>query len=139
MKKVIYTDGVFDLFHRGHIESFNQIKQMYPDCHLIVGIINDKMATSYKREPIYNEEDRYCIIENIKAVDQIIKGSPLIMDEDFINKYKIDIVVHGFSSSGDSIKQDEFFKIPKQLNKFVEIQYYSKISTTDIINKIKKY
>ena len=36
----------------------------------------------------------------------------------------------------DAEKQQEFFKVPIQLNKFMKINYYSSISTTDIINKI---
>ena len=41
----IYTDGIFDLFHRGHIEFLNNIKKKYPNSNLIVGIINDKEST----------------------------------------------------------------------------------------------
>ena len=58
-RKVVYTDGIYDLFHRGHVESFIQIKQMFPNCYLIVGIMDDKVAEGYKRKPIYSEEDRY--------------------------------------------------------------------------------
>lgn len=136
-QKVIYTDGIYDLFHRGHLESFLEIKKIFPDCHLIVGIINDTDSTGYKRPPIYNELDRYCIIENLRCVDEIVSGSPLIITEDFIEKYSIDMIVHGFSNPLDANKQDTFFEIPKKLNKFMEIPYYSKISTTEIIQKIK--
>ena len=38
----IYTDRIFDLFHRGHIEFLNNIKKKYPNSNLIVGIINYK-------------------------------------------------------------------------------------------------
>ena len=135
----IYTDGIFDLFHRGHIEFLNNIKKKYPNSELIVGIINDTQSTNYKREPIYNEEDRYTIIENLKCVNKIIKDAPLIMSEEFINKNKIDLIVHGFSNNQDIEKQNEFFEIPIKLNKFEKLPYYDKISTTEIINKIKKY
>ena len=136
---IIYTDGIFDLFHRGHIEFLNNIKKKYPNTELIVGIINDNDSTDYKRKPIYNEEDRYTIIENLKCVDRIIKDAPLIINEEFINNNKIDLIVHGFSNLEDSEKQNEFFKIPIKLNKFETLPYYSKISTTEIIKKIKKY
>ena len=133
----IYTDGVYDLFHRGHIESLKTCKNLfYGNTYLIVGVVGDKSAESYKRLPVYNEDDRYTIIENIKFVDEIIKDSPLIITEEFLEKHKIDYVVHGFSNPQDSNKQDEFFKVPKSLNKFMEVPYYSKISTTDIIHKI---
>ena len=136
---IIYTDGIFDLFHRGHIEFLNKIKKKYPTSQLIVGIINDIESTNYKRKPIYNEEDRYTIIENLKCVDRIIKDAPLIINEEFINNNKIDLIVHGFSNIEDSEKQNEFFEIPIKLNKFETLPYYSKISTTEIIKKIKKY
>ena len=133
----IYSDGIFDVFHRGHLEFLNNIKKKYPNCNLIIGIINDKDSTSYKRKPIYHEEDRYTIIENLKCVDKIIKNAPLILNERFINNYQIDLVVHGFSNPKDIEKQKDFFEIPIQLNKFESMPYYTKISTTEIIEKIK--
>jgi choline-phosphate cytidylyltransferase len=135
--KIIYTDGIYDLFHRGHIESLLQIKQLYPDSYLIVGVINDIDSEGYKRKPIFSEDDRYCIIENIKCVDKIVKDAPLIITNEFMEEYSIDLVVHSFSNPEDSHKQDAFYEIPRKLGKFQEIPYYSKISTTSIMNKIE--
>lgn len=134
--KIIYTDGIFDLFHRGHLEYIKHCKETFADVFLIVGIVNDKDATGYKRPPIYCENDRYEIISNIKYVDKIVKDAPLIIDENFMNKHQIDYVIHSFSNEADAEKQKEFFKVPIMLNKFMTIQYYSSISTTDIIKKI---
>jgi len=133
----IYTDGVYDIFHRGHIESFKTIKEMYPHCRLIVGVVNDRDSAGYKRLPVYEEDDRYTIIENIKFVDKIIKNAPLVIDHDFIRDNEIDLVVHGFSDPSDTLKQQEFFRVPISLGIFKEIQYYNKISSSSIINKIK--
>ena len=135
--KNIYTDGIFDLFHRGHLESLNLIRNTYPQSKLIVGIINDNLSEHYKRRPIYNEDDRCEIIKNIKCVDDIIRNAPLVMTEEFINENNIDLIVHGFANENDSKKQKEFFEIPIKLNKFASISYYNKISTTEIIKKIK--
>tara|TARA_Y100000816_G_scaffold252524_1_gene203576 strand:- start:821 stop:1243 length:423 start_codon:yes stop_codon:yes gene_type:complete len=136
--KVIYTDGIFDLFHRGHIEYLNLIKKTYPDCKLYVGIINDEDSTKYKRKPIYSHEDRVTIISNLKCTDFVIQNAPLVVNDNFLNLYKIDLVVHGFSNKKDIENQKHFFEIPVKLNKFASIPYYNKISTTDIIEKIKK-
>jgi choline-phosphate cytidylyltransferase len=135
--KIIYTDGIFDLFHRGHLEYIKRCKQIFEDVFLIVGVVNDADAASYKRAPIYNETDRYEIVENIKYVDKIVKDAPLIIDENFMNEHQIDYVIHSFSNEADAEKQQEFFKVPIMLNKFIKINYYSLISTTDIIRKIK--
>jgi choline-phosphate cytidylyltransferase len=76
-------------------------------------------------------------VENIKYVDKIVKDAPLIIDENFMNEHKIDYVIHSFSNEADAEKQQEFFKVPIMMNKFIKINYYSSISTTDIIKKIK--
>ena len=136
--KIIYTDGIFDLFHRGHLEYIKHCKETFVDVFLIVGIVNDKDATGYKRPPIYCENDRYEIVSNIKYVDKIVKDAPLIIDENFMNEHQIDYVIHSFSNEADAEKQKEFFKVPIMLNKFMTIQYYSSISTTDIIKKIRE-
>ena len=60
----VYMDGVFDLFHRGHLESINKCLK-YGD-EIIIGIISDKDAESYKRKPIINQDDRSEIIKNLK-------------------------------------------------------------------------
>ena len=135
---IIYIDGVFDLFHYGHLEILKKCKNLYPNVYLIVGIMGDKEATNYKRKPIYNEKYRYGLVESCKYVDKIVKDCPLYTTKEFMEKHKIDLVVHSFSNSNDKNNQDEFFKYPKSINKFREIDYCNEISTTSIINNIKK-
>lgn len=138
--KRVYVDGVFDLFHRGHLESLLSAKKSLDDpdnTFLIVGVIGDKACESYKRKPIVSEDDRYAIVRNIKCVDLVIENAPLIMSIDFINEHKIDMVVHGFANNQDREKQNDFFKEIRDIGKFKEISYYNKISTTEIINKLK--
>jgi choline-phosphate cytidylyltransferase len=130
---VIYTDGVYDLFHRGHIENLKKCMSLFDNVHLIVGVLSDETATNYKRKPIYSEEDRYILIENVKGVNQVVKNAPLIITKEFMELYNIDYVVHGFSNQSDKHKQSSFFEIPIKLNKFIEIDYYTPISTTEII------
>ena len=135
MNKTVYIDGIFDLFHRGHLECIKKCK-LYGN-KIVVGIISDIDSIAYKREPVINELDRCEIIKNLKDVDSIIFPAPLIVTEEFIEHNNIDMIVHAFSNEKDFEKQKEFFKIPIQLNKFTKINYYDKTSTTDIIKKIK--
>jgi len=135
----VYIDGVFDLFHKGHLESLFKAKNVYNDISntvLVVGIVSDIDCKSYKREPVINENDRVDIIKNIKIVDEIIFPCPLIVTPDFLKDNKIDLVVHGFSSNEDREKQKDFFE--KIKDNFKEIEYYNFISTSDIIKKIKE-
>lgn len=134
----VYIDGIFDLFHYGHLESFRKCKEIsqVENVELIVGVISDAVAEKYKRKPIINEQHRYQIIRNIKYVDDVIENSPLIITKEFMDKHKIDLVIHGFSNPEDADKQADFFQYPKSINKFKEIEYCSEISTTEIIQKI---
>lgn len=139
MAKRVYIDGIFDLFHRGHLESFYKTKNcLEEEVNVIVGVINDKDASGYKRLPIIKEEDRIEIIKSLSVVDEVIFPAPLIITEQFINDNNIDMIVHGFVNNNDFEKQKEFFKVPIKLNKFKTIQYYNEISTSDIIKNIKE-
>ena len=145
----VYLDGVFDLYHRGHLESFKTIKSKeffnYLKTNdffdgkicLIIGVVSDKDCESYKRKPIIREEDRVELLRYNSIVDEIIFPCPLIITKEFINKHKIDMVVHGFSNEIDYKNQKDFFKVPIELGIFKRIDYYNKTSTTDIINSIK--
>ena len=135
MNRRIYTDGVFDLFHRGHIECFKYIKNKYPLSQLVVGLISDIDAQSYKRLPIINEEDRLEVIKSVKYIDEVIFPSPLVLTPRFLEENSIDLVMHGFSNEEDAKKQNVFFK--NVLNNFQVMPYYTKSSTTKIINNIK--
>ena len=137
--KRVYIDGVFDLFHRGHLESLIKSKNIYNDPEntiLIVGVVSDKDCQSYKRLPIINEDDRVELVKNIKIVNEVIFPCPLVVTMDFIKQHNIDLVVHGFSNDSDREKQKPFFENIK--SHFKEIEYYSKISTTDIIKTINE-
>jgi choline-phosphate cytidylyltransferase len=135
--KRVYIDGVFDLFHKGHLESLIKAKNVFnnpENTTLIVGVVSDLDCISYKRKPIIFESDRVDIIKNLKMVDKVIFPCPLIISPEFIKEHNIDLVVHGFSNDSDREKQKPFFE--KIKDNFIEIEYYSKISTTDIIKNI---
>lgn len=142
----VYCDGVFDLFHAGHVETLKYISEMEiydengdnANVQVVVGVINDADATGYKRKPIIGEDARYMMLESCRYVDEVIRDSPLILTEEFMINNRIDLVVHGFSSPQDSQNQGEFFKVPTEMGKFQEIKYSTLESTSDIIKRIIK-
>jgi len=133
----VYIDGIFDLFHRGHLESLKQAKQIGNNTYLIVGVISDVVAKDYKRIPVISHEDRVEIIKNLSIVDEVIENPPLVITKEFVETNNIDLVVHGFSNEDDWEKQKNFFGFLIKNNKFKRINYYDKTSTTDIISRIK--
>jgi cytidyltransferase-like protein len=68
----IYCDGVFDMFHYGHARLFSQVKNMFPNVYLIVGIHNDKETNKYKGTVAMSECERYESVSHCKYVDEVI-------------------------------------------------------------------
>ena len=69
--KIGYTDGVFDMFHVGHLNMIETVRQRCD--YLIVGVHSDEIVEGYKhRNTIINENDRCRIIAALKAVDKAV-------------------------------------------------------------------
>lgn len=132
--KIGYTDGVYDLFHVGHL---NMIQAAKSNCeHLIVGVHGDDVVEEYKhRRPIINENDRKRIIESIKGVDEAVINR-------FRDKMKLWELYHfNVVFIGDDWKGTErwinFEKILSEVNvDVIYVPYTKGISTTDIRNQI---
>lgn len=71
MYKKGYTQGVFDMFHVGHLRLINNAKMLCEE--LIVGVNSDDLVENYKfKTPVINENDRLEIVSNLKAVDKCV-------------------------------------------------------------------
>lgn len=134
-RRTVYMDGVFDLFHIGHLEAIRHCAKLGDN--VIIGITGDKDAAGYKRPPIINQDERIAIVSSLREVDYVVCPCPLIVTESFMDELGIDLVVHGFANEADAKRQEEFFEIPMSMNKFQRIPYYTGQSTTDILAKIR--
>jgi len=69
--KIGYTQGVFDMFHIGHLNLLNNAKAHCD--YLIVGVNSDELVKSYKHKtPVICEAERAEIVRNIRAVDEVV-------------------------------------------------------------------
>jgi cytidyltransferase-like protein len=127
----IYTEGIFDLFHYGHGLAFENIKNTFPGCILIVGVVSDSDAASIKRRPILTEEERVESICHSRWVDGVIDSIPMNSDVDleFLQKHSIDMVAHEDNGS---------YEFLKALGIFYAIPYTEGISTTSLIERIER-
>ena len=130
---IIYCDGIFDLYHSGHRAHFLKLKKLHPQATILVGVISDEDAENYKRKPTFDEQTRELLVSSDKNVDKTIKHPPLIVDENFIRKNKIDLVYHAFKNKEDESNQTSFYKVPKEMGIFRTIDYDQTISTTEIL------
>lgn len=94
-----YTQGVFDMFHIGHLNLINQAKR-YCD-YLIVAVNSDELVEQYKhKRPVIAQDERRRIIENIKAVDQAVIAETLDKMAQF-EKIGFDVVFIGDDWKGN--------------------------------------
>jgi cytidyltransferase-like protein len=129
----VFATGIFDLFHFGHANAFQQIKEAFPDCTLVVGCLSDKTAERIKRKPIMTYEERVKSISYCKFVDEVIEDpwSPDMTPEEQLQNI-IDNNFDFFAHEDHLTKYDIF----KNAGKFFKINYTKEISTTEIIKRV---
>jgi rfaE bifunctional protein nucleotidyltransferase chain/domain len=132
---VVFTNGCFDILHRGHIEYLNQARSL--GTYLIVGLNSDSSVKKLKGEdrPINNETDRAFVLSSLKCVDGVI-----IFTEDtpynLINSIKPDFLVKGGDWKEDQIVGSDIVK--GYGGKVISLKFVDSYSTSDIIERIKK-
>jgi cytidyltransferase-like protein len=127
----VYCDGVFDLFHEGHLKHLQEVASK--GSTLIVGVVGDADAAGYKRRPVWTEEQRASVVRSLKCVDHVICPCLMETTHDFIKQHNIVAIYHAFKDAADIAKQDEYFIVPRSLGIFHAIQYNEGVSTTERI------
>ena len=93
-QKIVFTNGCFDILHRGHVEYLNRAKELGD--FLMIGLNSDQSVRRLKgaTRPYQNESDRAEILQNLRSVDLVT-----IFEEDtpleLICELKPDILVKG--------------------------------------------
>ncbi|KAF2461501.1 hypothetical protein BDY21DRAFT_88260 [Lineolata rhizophorae] len=133
----VYADGVFDLFHLGHMRQLQQAKLAFPNTYLIVGVTGDKETHRRKGLTVLSAKERAESVRHCKWVDEVVEDCPWIIADapEFMEKYKIDYVAHDDIPYGADEGDDIYSPIKKQ-GKFLVTQRTEGVSTTGIITKI---
>lgn len=132
----VYVDGVFDLFHAGHLQLLKKAREAGgAGARLVVGVITDE-AAAWKRRPVIPHAQRLEMLRACRLVDEIVPRPPLVLTEDFIASLGITLVVHG-----DDDPQAAFFKVPRALGIMRYVPYTARgpyaVSTSEIIARIR--
>ena len=132
-KRVVFTNGCFDIIHRGHIDYLTKAKRLGEI--LVVGLNSDASVQRIKgkNRPIVKGEDRALILSSLVCVDYVIffeEDTP----ENLIRAVKPDILVKGADWKEEAIVGSGFVK--SYGGKVVRIEYLKGYSTSAIINKI---
>ena len=129
MSKVIFTNGCFDIIHRGHIELLEYCKSI--GGKLIVGLNSDSSVKRLKgkKRPINSEKDRKYLLESLRFVDEVIifnEDTPL----ELIKKISPDIIVKGGDYTVESVVGNNICEV----RIFKYVKGYSTTSTIQNIN-----
>jgi D-beta-D-heptose 7-phosphate kinase/D-beta-D-heptose 1-phosphate adenosyltransferase len=133
-KKIVFTNGCFDIIHPGHIECLKRAKELGD--LLVVGVNTDRSVRKIKGKgrPIFNETDRVTILSAITFVDYIV-----LFDEStpqrLIENIEPDVLVKG----GDYTKEEIVGRdvVEGCGGRVVVVPYVRGYSTTAIIDKVK--
>ncbi len=133
-KKIVFTQGSFDLFHYGHIRFLQKAKSQ--GTFLIVGVNTDKLYRKYKKKiPVIPYKYRIKIVRAIGFVDQVVPAdgfSPLKL----LKKFKSDVYVICKEWKDTKKKEIEYMKSIR--GKTIVLPYLKTISASNIRSKLIK-
>jgi len=132
-KTVVFTNGVFDILHRGHVEYLTKARALGEI--LIVGMNTDESVKRIKgpRRPIVGEEDRAFILAHLDCVDFVCLF-PEDTPGDLISEIVPDILVKGADwKIGEIVGREA---VEKAGGRVATIEFVPDRSTTGIIERI---
>jgi rfaE bifunctional protein nucleotidyltransferase chain/domain len=133
--RLVFTNGVFDLIHRGHVEYLNAARELGDA--LVVGINTDASVRRLKGSdrPIANESDRAIVLAGLEAVDAVT-----LFDEDTPRKLIADllpdVLVKGGDYTPDAVVGRE--EVEAAGGRVVIIPLVDGRSTTGLIRRIRE-
>lgn len=132
-KKLVFTNGCFDILHSGHVDYLNKAKELGD--YLLVGLNSDFSVKKIKgdKRPIINEMERASLLDNLKCVDYVTffdENTP----EQLISSLIPDILVKGADWALDKIVGREI--VVANGGEVKTIRFSCDQSTSKIINVI---
>ena len=132
---IVFTNGCFDIIHHGHVDSLQQSASL--GTKLIVGLNSDRSVKLLKGEnrPVFDVMAKALILAAFECVDAVI-----IFDEetpaDLIAEINPDVLVKGKEYKIHEIAGHD--TVLKNGGKVITLDFVEGVSTSDLIEKIKK-
>lgn len=134
-KKIVFTNGCFDILHAGHVDYLAKAKAKGDI--LIIGLNSDDSVSRIKGElrPIINQNERAFVLSNLRSVDYIT-----LFDEDtpleLISEIIPDVLVKGSDWSIENIVGGDI--VIKNGGSVEPIDFVVEQSTSKIVARIKE-
>ncbi len=131
--KVVFTNGCFDILHRGHVEYLEAAKEAGDK--LILGLNSDNSVRKLKgsTRPFQNEQDRRAILTALSCVDAVV-----VFDEDTPAKLIAELLPDVLIKGGDYDKDEIVGRDTILANggEIIIIPFVEGASTSNIISRI---
>jgi rfaE bifunctional protein nucleotidyltransferase chain/domain len=133
--RIVFTNGVFDLLHPGHLRYLQRARQLGDA--LVVGVNSDRSVRAIKGEsrPATPERERAEILAALSCVDDVV-----VFDEDtplaLIARLQPDVLVKGADWPEDGMIGRDI--VEARGGRVVRVRFEAGYSTTSIIEKIKR-
>jgi len=133
--KIVFTNGCFDLVHRGHIEVLANTADLGD--RLIIGLNSDSSIQKLKGEnrPIMDENSRAILLASLQFIDAIV-----LFSEDTPQKL-IETIVPDILAKGGDYKVEEIAGhevVLQNGGEVILVPFIDGFSTTNIVDKIKQ-
>jgi rfaE bifunctional protein nucleotidyltransferase chain/domain len=134
-KKVVFTNGCFDILHRGHVELLKRARSLGD--LLVVAVNSDASVTRLKGEkrPIVRQEDRVAVLAELESVDYVT-----IFEEDtpaeIVEQVRPDVLVKGSDYEMDEIVGKA--EVEEMGGRVVRIPLYGDFSTERMLREIAR-
>lgn len=133
-RKIVFTNGCFDILHCGHVSYLNDAKNLGDV--LFIGLNSDESVRKLKGDdrPVNNEFDRKFMLENLMAVDFVevfSEETPL----ELIKKVRPNILVKGGDWAVKDIVGHEF--VLENNGEVVPLRFVEGHSTSSLIKKVQ--
>ena len=132
-KKLVFTNGVFDILHAGHVTYLAKARSMGDV--LIIGLNSDESTRSIKgpKRPLQHEEDRATLLAGLRSCDAVA-----VFDQDtpfeLIELVIPDVLVKGGDYTVETIVGRE--RVEKHGGKVLPLSFVEGRSTTGIVERI---
>jgi rfaE bifunctional protein nucleotidyltransferase chain/domain len=134
--KIVFTNGCFDLVHRGHVEVLANTADLGD--RLIIGLNSDSSIQELKGEnrPIIDENSRAILLASLQFVDAIVMF-PEETPRNLIETIVPNILAKGGDYNVSQIAGHEV--VLKNGGEVILVPFIDGFSTSNIVDKIKKY
>ena len=135
-EEVVFTNGCFDIIHRGHIEVLAQTADL--GSKLIIGLNSDSSIQKLKgkNRPIIDEKSRAILLASFSFVDAVVlfsEETPI----NLISTLKPDVLAKGGDYEISTIVGHKV--VQENGGQVILVPFIDGFSSTTIIDKIKKY